>query len=218
MIPKKLEDGLRNWSPRWRPNRFKATLIALPILAIAIPLAVLAIPYLDVLNDMAVQPKGKPQGQYGWFSRQSLVVERPPVAGTIPMGYVPYTIQGNDEASRKLAEETLTNPLPLDTETQRRTALKRGQKLYNTFCIVCHGERGVGNGRIIGPGLFPAPPSLHTDQALAFKDGRIFHNITRGQNKMPAYADEIDPDDRWAIVYYVRALQRTMQAAKGGGR
>lgn len=208
MIQKKLEDGLRNWSPKWRPMAFKATLIALPFVAIAIPLLVLAIPYLEILNDMAVQPKGKTQGQYGWFGDQSLVVERHPVPGTIPMGYVPYTIEGADEEARKLAEATLVNPLK-----STREVLERGRQLYETFCIVCHGERGIGNGKIIGPGLFPAPPSLHTKQAREFKDGRIFHNITRGQNKMPAYADEIDPVDRWAIVHYVRALQRTMQAS-----
>jgi mono/diheme cytochrome c family protein len=209
MIAKKIQERLRNWSPTWRPSWFKATLIALPILAIAIPLGVLAIPYLEILNDMAVQPKGKPQSYYGWFSDESLLVERPPVAGTIPMGYEPYKIAGADEEARKLAESTLTNPLK-----PTREVLKRGQTLFNTFCIVCHGERAVGNGTIVGPGLFPSPPSLHTKQANDFKDGRIFHNITRGQNKMPAYADEIAPVDRWAIVHYVRALQKTMRAAK----
>jgi mono/diheme cytochrome c family protein len=208
VIQKKLEDGLRKWEPKWRPGLFKATLIALPILAIAIPLGILAIPYLEILNDMAVQPKGKTQGVYGHQSGQKLTVERPPVAGTIPMGYVPYEIQGADEAARKRAEATLTNPLK-----RTREVLLRGQELYNTFCIVCHGERGLGDGKITGPPptRFPAPPSLHTKQARAFKDGRIFHNITVGQNKMPGYADEIDVVDRWAIVHFVRALQRTMQ-------
>ena len=206
MLPKKIEDALRGWSPTWRPLRFKATLIALPILAIVIPLALLGLPYLEIFNDMAVQPKGKSQGTYGVYFGESRIVERPPVPGTIPMSHFPYHIQGNDEASAKLAEATLTNPLEPTLDVQ-----KRGQKLFNVFCIVCHGPRAEGDGRIVGPDLFPAPPSLHTAQAKGFKDGRIFHVISRGQNKMPPYADRIDPVDRWAIVHYVRALQKAKE-------
>ena len=200
------KDRLRNWTPRWRPSWFKATLVALPTLAIAIPLAVLAIPYLEILNDMAVQPKGKPQGQYGYFSDEALTVARPPVAGTLPMDFVPHPIPGNDEAARKLAEATLVNPLP-----RSRVVLERGRKIFNVYCIPCHGERALGNGAIVGPGLFPAPPSLHTKQAREFKDGRIYQTITRGQNKMPSQADVVDPIDRWAVTHYVRALQKAKQ-------
>jgi mono/diheme cytochrome c family protein len=211
MIGPKLERMLRNWSPRWRPMRFKATLVALVASAVALPLALLAIPYLEIFNEMAVQPKAKAQSYYGWFSDRSLVAERPPVEGTLPMSYFPYKIEGNDEASAKKAAETLENPLEPTLD-----ALKRGQKLFNTFCIVCHGEKGEGNGPIVGPNLYPAPPSLHTAQARGFPDGRIFHVISRGQNKMPPYNDKLEPMERWAVVHYVRALQRTMAADPKG--
>jgi mono/diheme cytochrome c family protein len=201
---KKLEDGLRGWTPIWRPNRFKATLVALVAAAFVIPLAFLALPYLEPFNDMAVQPKGKAQGLYGWFTDQALVVERRPVEGTLPMDVFPHPIAGKDEASAKLANDTLENPL-LST----KDVLLRGQKIFNRICITCHGPTAEGDGRIQGPGLFPAPPSLHTDTARAFKDGRIFHVITRGQNKMPPYADVLTPDERWSVVHYVRALQQT---------
>ena len=82
---------------------------------------------------------------------------------------------------------------------------------FNTFCIVCHGPRAEGNGSIVGPGLFPAPPSLHSEAARGFKDGRIFHVITRGQNKMPSYAGDLTPEERWSVVHYVRALQKALQ-------
>ncbi len=203
MLPKKVEDALRRLEPKWHPNRFKATLIALPILAIVIPLLLLAMPYLPWFNDMAVQPKGKSQGTYGVYFGETRIVERAPPPGTIPMNYFPYHIEGNDEASAKQAEATLVNPLEATLAVQQR-----GQKLFNVYCIVCHGPRADGDGEIVGPDLFPAPPSLHSKQAKAFKDGRIFHVISRGQNKMPPYADRIAQEDRWAIVHYVRALQK----------
>jgi len=195
------------------PAAFRAILIALPLLAIAIPLAVLAIPYLEILNDMAVQPKGKSQGLYGWFSDQALVVERPPPPGTVPMEPPRPVLGPKGEEGAKRAGRELVNPLPVDMPT-----LERGRKVYEIYCIVCHGKRAEGNGPIVGPGLFPAPPSLHTPQARGFPDGHIFHVISRGQKKMPSYADRIDPDERWAVVHYVRALQRAKTMSEKGSK
>ena len=212
MIPPRVQKALENWAPRWRPLRFKATLIGMVVAAIAIPLGVLAIPYLELLNDMAVQPKAKPQGQYGWFSGQALTVERPPVEGTMPMeGYTPYRLDIAEDpedplVAAKRAGEIFTNPVPRTLE-----AFERGKELFNVFCVTCHGPRAEGNGPIVGPNLFEAPPTLHTPDARAYPDGRIFHVITKGQNKMPAHADRLEPTERWSIVHYVRAMQRRMQ-------
>ena len=85
--------------------------------------------------------------------------------------------------------------------------VERGQKLFNTYCIVCHGKYAMGDGTVPQRG-FPAPPSLLDRKARDFVDGRIFHVITTGQNNvMPSYAGAIFPEDRWAVVSYVRALQ-----------
>lgn len=210
MIPKKLQETLAGLQPKWHGARFKATLFAMLILAVAIPLGLLAIPYLDIFNEMAVQPKGKAQGTYGWFSgRQERIVHRDPVPGTIPMAsWMPYTIEGNDAASRERAARELTSP------PRSEASLAIGQKWFNVFCITCHGPQGDGDGLIVGPNLFPAPPSLHTPQARAFADGHIFHVITAGQNKMPSYADRLNPEQRWGVVHYVRALQRARKMAE----
>ena len=111
MIPLKVQEWLKQWSPRFSPGAFKASLVAVVAAAFVIPLAFVAIPYLDILNDMAVQPKGKPQGHYGALSGQMLVVEREPPAGTVPMGYFPYHLEGKEEEVAKLAEATLANPV-----------------------------------------------------------------------------------------------------------
>lgn len=213
MIPAKIQEKMRDFSPKWRPGWFKATLVAMPVLAIAIPLALLAMPYLEWFNDMAVQPKGKAQGRYGLWTGERDIVQRPPVEGTVPMeGYAAYRIDDEDpEKAAKRAGEELTNPVPVSQEV-----LELGRKWFETLCIVCHGPEAEGNGKIVGPDLFPAPPSLHTATARAFPDGRIFHVITKGQNKMPSYADVLDPQERWSVVHYVRVLQRAMEKAQSG--
>lgn len=205
MIGPRTQEKLARWAPRFSPLMFKATLVVFVAAAFAVPLFIVAVPYLDLFNDMAVQPKGKAQSEYGLLQGSALIVERPPVAGTIPIDHYPYHLEGKDEKTAKIAEETLSNQLEPTMKV-----LEEGQRLFNYYCITCHGPQGEGNGPIIGPDLFPAPPSMHTDTARAFKDGKIFHIITRGQNTMPAHADKFTIDERWAIIHYVRALQRAM--------
>ncbi|MDA1194186.1 MAG: cytochrome c [Planctomycetota bacterium] len=205
-----LKQILGEWKPKWHEGRWRATLVVLPIIILALPLGVLALPYLDILNDMAVQAKAKPQGQYGWFSDEQITSERPPVEGTIPQGYFPYYVTEKDEEKAAAAAGlNLENPLPRTKEN-----ILRGQAIFNRICITCHGERGDGSGRIQGPDLFPAPPSLHSTQAVKYPDGRIWHIMTRGFSKMPAYANVLEPDERWAVVHYVRALQLAKQKAE----
>lgn len=203
MIYRLIQQRLADWQPRFSFPLYRAALVGMVLAAFAIPLALVALPYLDMFNGMAVQPKAKAMSLYG--TRTKSYVARPPVPGTLPMNFVPYAIAGKDEQSAKLAEETLTNPLRPTMEV-----LQQGEHYFNIYCITCHGPKGEGDGPIVGPGLFAAPPSLHTDTARNFKDGRIFHVISRGQNIMPNYADKLSEEERWAVVYYVRALQRAM--------
>lgn len=210
-----LKQILREWSPGWKPTRWKVTLIALPILALVIPLIFLGLPYLEILNDMAVQPKAKPQGHYGWFSGQVIMSERVPVAGTVPANvsaeaYEYVVTEKDEEKAAVLAGQTLTNPLE-----PTRAVLEAGRRTFDTICKTCHGDRADGNGLVVGPDWFPAPPSLHTPQARAYPDGRIWHVITRGQNKMPSYADILDPIERWQVVHWIRVMQKAKQMAEG---
>jgi mono/diheme cytochrome c family protein len=123
---------------------------------------------------------------------------RMPVAGTVPRGFQPYAYAKDPEA----AGRELRNPLPRTEEV-----LKRGQAMFNTYCIVCHGPNGMGDGLIVPK--FPRPPSLQSDKVRNWPDGRIFHTVTMGQNLMPSYASQVASADRWAIIHYVRALQRS---------
>ena len=119
-----------------------------------------------------------------------------PPEGTVARGHKPYRIETVEEAEAKL-----TNPLPVN-----RITLERGQKVYNIYCLTCHGERGHGDGPIVNP--FPIPKSLQSADMLRWKDGHLFHVITKGQGVMPSYAQQLQPEDRWAVIRYIRVLQR----------
>lgn len=122
---------------------------------------------------------------------------QPPVAGTIPRGYEPLSASLTmEEAGR-----TMKNPLLRST-----TVLARGQKMFNTYCNVCHGPYGEGDGSVVPK--FPRPPTLLSDKIRGYPDGNIFYIISRGQNLMPSYAPQIEKADRWAIVHYIRAIQK----------
>jgi mono/diheme cytochrome c family protein len=125
-------------------------------------------------------------------------IQRLPVAGTIPRGYEPYAHQDLDPvAAGKLHQ----NPVLRTKET-----VARGQKIFNTYCIVCHGAYGEGDGSVVPK--YPRPPSLQSDKIKGYADGSIYNVITLGQNLMSSYASQIAPQDRWALVHYIRALQR----------
>ena len=88
--------------------------------------------------------------------------------------------------------------------------LERGRDRYAIYCTPCHGLVGDGNGVTKRYGM-GATPSYHDDRLRQMAEGEIYNTITNGKqpaNNMPSYADKLIPADRWAVVAYVRALQR----------
>jgi mono/diheme cytochrome c family protein len=126
---------------------------------------------------------------------------RNPVDGTIARGFLPYEFKGRPE----LAGEKLVNPIPISKES-----LHLGQTKYDIYCSPCHGFNGDGNSRLRGQ--FPSPPSLHSEKNRTWTDGRIFAVITDGQNVMPSYSTQLNNDERWAVINYIRVLQRALNA------
>jgi mono/diheme cytochrome c family protein len=94
-------------------------------------------------------------------------------------------------------------PVPVTKEL-----VERGQNRFNIYCIVCHGPLGNGDGMVVRRG-FPKPPTYHDDRLRNAPVGHFFDVMTNGWGKMPSYAAQVDPADRWAIIAYIRALQLT---------
>lgn len=97
--------------------------------------------------------------------------------------------------------------------TVNRAVLERGQERYNVYCAPCHGKSGKGNGVIMqGDYGYTPASSYHVERLRKVTDGYLYDVITNGVRNMPAYAQQIPVKDRWAIVSYIRALQRSQYA------
>jgi len=156
--------------------------------------------YIQPFNWMDEQQKIIPQSKSEFFSDARGM--RLPVEGTVARGFIPYPYMG--EATPK---EVLSNPYFPTKEN-----LELGQRKFLTYCSPCHGNYADGDSRL--QGQFPNPPTLHSDRARNFPDGMIYHIITNGQNVMPSYASQVTREERWAIVNYIRVLQRAKNASK----
>ncbi len=128
-----------------------------------------------------------------------------PARGTIARDATPFRY-GDGPTEMERAGKELTNPVPPSPE-----AMARGAKVFKTFCSPCHGERALGDGLIIP--LFTKPPSLVAEHARSLPDGSLFHIISRGQKLMPSMAVQVEQEDRWKAIHFIRSLQ----AAETGG-
>jgi mono/diheme cytochrome c family protein len=131
------------------------------------------------------------------------MTQQVPVRGTIPRGFLPLHYS-NSVADAERAGRELSNPYPSTPAT-----LEQGQHLYETFCLVCHGVTGDGDGPIVP--RIPNPPAYSSERVRSMPAGRLFHVITFGSGRMPSYASQIPAADRWLIVAYVQTLQARHQ-------
>jgi hypothetical protein len=123
---------------------------------------------------------------------------------------VPGTVAQGDARLDALLEEGLEDGKPSSRFpfAVTREVLARGRQRYDIFCALCHGRTGSGGGMIVERG-FRRPPSFHDDRLRQAPAGYLYDVIRRGFGAMPDHAQQIEPRDRWAIVAYVRALQRS---------
>jgi mono/diheme cytochrome c family protein len=165
---------------------------------------------LEYFPDMARDPAYKAFAPNA-ATRDGLTLQ-PPVPGTIARGHLPYQFHygpGEEEATR--AGRELKNPLALTPAT-----IEDGRGLYQTYCLVCHGANGKGDGPLVVAGKIPTPPAYTSERVVAFPPGRIYHVVTKGtqdatgKQKMPSYAAQLSPGERWKVVGYVSStLQRS---------
>jgi hypothetical protein len=153
-------------------------------------------------QDMQDQPKFIPQRGTDFYADGRSV--RPQVANTVARG------QLHDDAYfyTGLVDGKEGNAMPFPVTMQ---VLARGQERFNIFCTPCHSRIGNGAGMIVQRGYRPAG-NFHTARLMAAPLGHFFSVMTHGFGAMPEYASQVSPQDRWAIVAYIKALQLSQDA------
>jgi len=171
-------------------------------------------PPLEVFPDMDRQARYKPQAGNAFFSDGRN--DRPVPAGTVARGNYSQQVEVfsadfNDSAlgdtvlnQGKDADGRFVQTLPLEVS---HALMAEGQSKYTIFCAVCHGAAGDGNGVTKPYGVLAT--SYHDERLRNVEDGYLFDVITNGKGQMLPLNDRISPEERWAIVLYVRALQRS---------
>ncbi|MCU0224233.1 MAG: cytochrome c [Acidobacteria bacterium] len=165
---------------------------------------------LRPIQNMGTQQKYLPQSENPLFADSRAM--RPAVEGAVRRGTV---IDDGAFARGRAADGQFVAEFPVAVN---RALLLRGQERYNIYCSPCHGLTGAGDGLVsrradaLQEGTWVPPLTFHGDQVRGRPVGHIFNTITHGIRNMPAYGSQIDPDERWAIVAYVRALQRSQSA------
>lgn len=151
------------------------------------------------------QPKMDPQERSDIFANGKSMQHQ--VEGSVARnaGAQEYVDLGNKEDLK----EFYANPLLLTKEV-----LNKGEDQYRIYCGLCHGPLGDGADTGTLRGAHFAPPSLHSGVLKKETDGYFYQIIVNGRNSMPSYAKQISVENRWAIVHYIRALQRAKDAKK----
>jgi mono/diheme cytochrome c family protein len=172
-------------------------------------------PPLEFFPDMDRQPKLRPQTHNSFFNDG--LSSRLPVEGAVPRTE-PRLVNGelvSNYENSPLRETALntgkipgtTNWIELSPLPITESLLKRGQDRYTIYCAVCHSPAGDGKG-ITGKYGMVGMANFHDKRLVLMADGEIFNTITHGKNLMGSYAAQIEIEDRWAIIAYLRALQR----------
>jgi mono/diheme cytochrome c family protein len=164
-------------------------------------------PPIHINPSMDDQPKVLPQTASTFFRDGASM--RQPVPGTVPIGGLK-----EDTAffTGKGADGQLVATIPVTVDA---ALVERGRQRYGIYCQPCHDARGDGKGILFQRANVPTA-NLHQDRILKVPDGWIFDVITNGLALMPSYRWPIPPADRWAIVAYVRELERKRLASATG--
>jgi len=157
-------------------------------------------PPIHLNPNMDTQEKYIPFQKSNFFANGSGM--RMPVEGTVARGWL-----RKDDAyyTGKNADDSFIEKNPLDITME---VMERGQQRFNIYCAPCHDTNGSGKGLVVQKGFMP-PPDLHLDRIRVFPDGYYYNVITNGIRNMPSYKAQVPVADRWAIVAYVRALQKS---------
>ncbi|HTE53355.1 MAG TPA: quinol:electron acceptor oxidoreductase subunit ActD [Kofleriaceae bacterium] len=175
-------------------------------------------PHHYIVPDMDFQVSRRPQSESSIFPDER--ASRTGVDGTVARG----ELRDDDHFYHGLVDGKWASTFPPQIELSERT-IRRGQQRFTIYCTPCHGQAGQGNGMIqvralaVGAAAtgWVQPTNLVDTAAQANPTrqphGQLFNTISNGIRTMPAYKSQIPEEDRWAIVMYLRALQRSRNAS-----
>jgi mono/diheme cytochrome c family protein len=156
---------------------------------------------IHLAPDMDWQPKFSPEEETPlWEDGRTM---RPLVEGTVAQGQLRDDegfYEGTAGGPNKYVAKA---PIAVDERT-----LRHGRERFNIYCTPCHDQTGSGQGLVVKRG-YPPPVGLTTDRVVNMPDGQIFWTMTHGVRNMPAYRKQVPVEDRWAIVSWIRVLQRS---------
>lgn len=156
---------------------------------------------------MKHQSKLKPQLESKFYADGR--ADRPLPAGVVPANYGPLGEEFHADShlvTGKLADGSFARGFPAGIEVNRQF-IEHGRERFTVYCAPCHGALGDGNGITKQYGM-GATPTYHDDRIRNMPEGEILNTILHGKGNMLSYADKLTVEDRWAVIAYVRALER----------
>ena len=169
-------------------------------------------PRIHAIGDMDWQIKFKAQRPNPFF--QNGMAMRPPEPGTVAMGQ----LEDDDHFYQGKVDGAFARTFPEKFEVSEQS-MARGKQRFEIYCSPCHGFSGNGDGMVaqramaLAEGTWVPPTVLGQDYLRQMPVGQLFDSITKGVRNMPAYGSQIPAADRWAIILYLRALQRSKATA-----
>jgi mono/diheme cytochrome c family protein len=158
---------------------------------------------VEYMPDMYRSPSYEDNSPNGLFTDS--LTDRPPVKGTVPVGFTPDPFPNTIEGWKNAAD-FLKDPLPASHEVQ-----EQGKAIFNVYCIHCHGQNGMGDGPVAAK--LPGPPPAYSGPQLkGLTEGEIYQVLeyggAQGSNFMGSHASQLSVTQRWKLVRYVQVLQK----------
>ena len=159
------------------------------------------------------------QGEKNEIFPDGLSSQKPP-AGTVPRGeswiveeaYMPYPYEESFEGYEAAGLEYFS---PLDDSTGNAAeyncsaeTFAKGKRLYDVFCVMCHGPNGMGQGKLVTEGVFGNVPAYNSEALVNLPAGKMFHTLTYGKGIMGSYASQLTPEQRWQVICYIQEFQK----------
>lgn len=156
-------------------------------------------PGVEYMPDMYRSPSYEDNSKSAFYADS--MTDRPPVKGTVPVGFTPDPFP-NTPDGWKDAAEYLKDPWPATADIQ-----EQGKALFNIYCIHCHGTNGMGDGAVAGK--LPGPPPPYSGPQLKnITEGEMYQTLEYGKGLMGSHASQLTVDERWKIIRYVQVLQK----------